>query len=333
MKSVLVTATIGVVAVVSLGGCSGPSRSSSVGTSAIPPAANRVPAYALPSGADGRFAGEPRLSQRFFSPQVAPDRQDGAPVEQEFFISDAGSDVFIFKNSTYKKTGTTSKGLSDADGMWVDVKGNLYVANATGPNVLEYKKGAGSPVCRYSARLSNPVNVTTDKSGNVYVADFGGSAVREYGQCSNKVKSQITINQPEGVAVDEKGNIFVAYFGPSGGNFEKFTNGKGKMLDANVTSPGGIILDKNGNLIADDQGGSIDLIKPPYATAKILVRGLSDPFHASLNAKEDLLFNANAASSTVTIYTYPAMKLRKTITTNDGINAAEGVAESPNAIF
>ena len=101
------------------------------------------------------------------------------------------------------------------------------------------------------------------------------------------------------------------------------------MLGASVTSPGGIILDKNSNLIADDQGGSIDLIKPPYASAKILVSGLSDPLHASLNAKEDLLFNANAASWTVTIHTYPAMKLRKTITTSDGINAAEGVAESP----
>jgi hypothetical protein len=332
MKFGLITATIGVVAVVSLAGCFGAPSSSNVATSPIPPVAN-IPSYALPSGVDSRFAGEPRLPQRFFLPQAAPDRQEGAPIEQEFFISDAGSDVFVFKNSTYKKTGTISKGLSDADGMWVDAKGNLYVANATGPNVLEYKKGAGPPVCTYSARLSNPVNVTTDKSGNVYVADFGGSAVREYGQCSNKVKSQITINQPEGVAVDEKGNIFVAYFGPSGGNFEKFTKGTGTMLGATVTSPGGIILDKKSNLIADDQGGSIDLIKPPYASAKILVRGLSDPFHASLNAKEDLLFNANAASSTVTIYTYPAMKLRKTITTRDGINAAEAVAESPNAIF
>jgi len=333
MKFVSSTATIGVVAVVSFGGCSGGSPSSNVGASAIPPAAYGIPAYTLPSGADRRFAGEPRLSQRFFSPQVAPDRQDGAPIEQEFFISDAGSDVFVFKNSTYKKTGTISKGLSDADGMWVDAKGNLYVANATGPNVLEYKKGTGAPVCTYSARLANPVNVTTDKSGNVYVADFGGSAIREYSQCSNKVKSEFTINQPEGVAVDEKGNIFVAYFGPSGGNFEKFTKGTGTMLGANVASPGGIILDKKSNLIADDQGGSIDLIKPPYASAKILVSGLSDPFHASLDAKEDLLFNANAASSTVTIYTYPAMKLRKTIKTSDGINATEGVAESPNAIF
>lgn len=331
MKFVSVTATIGVVAIAFLGGCSGVSPSS--GTSAIPAAVYGVPANALPSGADSQFAGEPRLPQRFLSPQIAADPQNVLPIEQEFFISDAGSDVFVFKNSTYKKTATISKGLTDADGMWVDAKGNLYVANATGPNVLEYKKGAGTPVCRYSSKLSNPVNVTTDKSGNVYVADFGGSAVREYSQCSNKVKGQITINQPEGVAVDDKGNIFVAYFGPSGGNFEKFTDGTGKMLDANVTSPGGIILDKNNNLIADDQAGSIDLIKPPYASVKVLVRGLNDPFHASLNAKEDLLFNANAASSTVTIYTYPAMKLRKTITTSDGINAAEGVAESPNAIF
>ncbi len=333
MKIVAISTLAGVAAAVLVAGCSNGTQESIAAIAPVPSTAYGLPSYLLRTGNDARYGALSRLDtvQLLTSSLAAPDLK--AQVEQEFFISDAGSDVFVFKNSTYTKTGTISKGLSDADGVWVDPRGNLYVANATGPNVLEYKKGAGSPVCKYSASLSNPVNVTTDSIGNVYVADFGGNAVREYRQCSNKVKSQVAINLPEGVAVDSKGNIFVSYFGSTGGNFEKFTKGTGTVLGAHVSSPGGVILDDKGDLIADDQAGSIDRIKPPYASAKVLVSGLSDPFHAALNVKENLLFNANAASSTVTIYSYPAMSLRKTIKTSDGINAAEGVAESPNAVF
>jgi hypothetical protein len=64
-----------------------------------------------------------------------------------------------------------------------------------------------------------------------------------------------------------------------------------------------------------------------------LVTGLSDPFHCSFNKAENLLFNANDGSTTVTIYSYPSMSLVETITSSDGIDGAEGVGESPNAVF
>jgi hypothetical protein len=327
VKVVPVSAALAVATVVLFAGCSGGSQGSNVGTSAIPPAAHGIPGYMLSSGVDSRFAGESRLSSRFFSPQLAPNHHK-KKIEKEFFISDTGSNVFVFKNSTYTKVGDITSGITASDGVWVDKKGNVYVANVIS-NVVEYKKGAGSPICTYSASLTDPINGTTDSAGNVYIADFEGGAVREYAQCSNTVKATFTVSNPEGVAVDSKGDVFVSF----GGGFEEFTNGTGTVLGATVGSTAGIVLDNKGDLIADDQTGSIDLIKPPYSSATVLVSGLSDPFHDSLNSSENLLFNANHGSTTVTIYSYPSMSLTKTITSSDGIDGAEGVGESPNAVF
>ncbi|MBV8345043.1 MAG: hypothetical protein JO190_08650 [Candidatus Eremiobacteraeota bacterium] len=332
MKTASLTTVLAAAAVVLFAGCSGGSQGSNAGASAVPAAYHGLPGYLLPTGNDARFTGESRLSSRFFSPQLVPDRKKKR-IEKDFFISDTGSNVFVFKNSTYTKVGDITSGLSDTDGVWVDKLGNVYVANVTGPNVTEYKKGAGSPICTYSSGLSDPIGVTADNSGNVYVADFGGNAVREYAQCSNSVKTSISINLPEGVAVDARGDLFVSYFGNNGGNFEEFTNGTGTVLGASISTPAGLILDKNGNLIADDQSGNIDLIKPPYSSATVLVSGLSDPFRCALNKAETLLFNANHGSATVTVYSYPSMTLVHTITTSDGIDGAEGVGESPDATF
>ncbi len=315
------------VATVLFGGCSGGSQSSNAGTAPLPPAAHGTPGYMLPSGVDSRFAGESRLSARFFSPTLAPDHHKKR-IEKEFFISDTSSNVFVFKNSTYAKVGDITNGITASDGVWVDKKGNVYVANVSS-NVVEYKKGAGSPICTYSASLTDPINETTDSAGNVYITDYQGAAVREYAQCSNTVKATFSISNPEGVAVDASGDVFVA----ANGQFTEFISGTPHLLGATVGSSAGLVLDNKGDLIADDQTGSIDVIKPPYSTATVLVSGLSDPFHCSLNSAENLLFNANDGSTTVTIYSYPAMSLVHTITSGDGIDGAEGVGESPNAVF
>jgi hypothetical protein len=322
LSTVLAIATAALIA-----GCSGVSQNPNPDLGGISPSAHGLPHYMLASGNDSRYAGESRLSSRFFSPEMAPNRHR-RQIEKEFFISDTGSNVFVFKNSTYAKVGDITSGVTGSDGVWVDKKGNVYVANVIS-NVVEYKKGAGSPICTYSASLTDPINGTTDSAGNVYVTDFEGGAVREYAQCSNTVKATFSVSNPEGVAVDSSGDVFVSF----DGEFEEFTGGKGTILGATISESAGLCIDNNKNLIADDQTGSIDLIKPPYTSATVLVSGLSDPFHCSLNSAENLLFNANDGSTTVTVYSYPSMSLVHTITSSDGIDGAEGVGESPNAVF
>jgi DNA-binding beta-propeller fold protein YncE len=128
--------------------------------------------------------------------------------------------------------------------------------------------------------------------------------------------------------------VFVAYYNGAFGGFEEFVKGesKPKALGAVVTQPGGIVLDHRGNLIADDQTGSVDVIPRPYDKPRLFVTGLSDPFRLALNKSETRLYSANSGSASVTIYAYPSADLLETVSGN-GITAVEGVGVSPDAAF
>jgi hypothetical protein len=247
-------------------------------------------------------------------------------VEKDFFVSTASSDVLIYSNKSYSEIGELTNDLSGTDGVWVDKKGDIYVANVS-TNVVEFKKGGSSPICTYTG-ATDPINVTTDAKGNVYVVDLLGGFVDEYAQCGNTIEKQFAAADAQGAAVDKSGDLFVSYGGSS---LEEFKGGSttGTPLSASVGESAGLIIDKKGNLIADDQAGDILVIAPPYSSATVLVSGLSDPFHCSLNEKENLLFNANSGSGDVTVYSYPSGSLAQTVNTG----AAEGVGESPNAVF
>jgi hypothetical protein len=319
-------------------GCSSAGSAGSPGSLPQAGAQSRAAsAIAYPNGIDKRYAGalgspESRVSG------VSP---SAGKVGKDLFVSDGISTVFLFKNNTYKSAGTVTNGLSDVDGDWVDKSGNLYVANVGAKNVTEYKPGSSSPSCTYDAGLVDPINVTTDAKGDVFVVDFNDfnapGSVDEFKQCTDTVSQQYSIPKgPEGVAVDSKGDIFVSFFNANfAGAFEEFPKGKTtpKALSATVGSPAGLILDKKGDLIADDQEGSIDVIAPPYTTATPLVSGLSDPFHAGLSQNNKVLFNANSGSTTVTIYAYPGGTLTNTLDSSNGLDGASGVSDSPNAAY
>ncbi len=266
-------------------------------------------------------------------------------AESDLFVSDGGNSVFEFDNAYHGLVGTITAGVNGSDGLWADKKGNLYVANSGNASVTEYKKGRGTPICTYSSGVADPIAVSGDDAGNVYVVDFNFANrpghVDRFAQCMNSIVKQYDVEgSPEGVALDAKGDIFVSYQGPSAGNFLEFKRGAKTptFLAATVVSAGGLIIDKNGVLIADDQAGAIDLIAPPYAQTRLFASGVHDPLHASLNKSETLLFNANVGlgltyPGTVTIYSYSSKILLETITQADGIDGAYGVADSPNAVF
>ncbi|MGA8534940.1 MAG: hypothetical protein WB615_12605 [Candidatus Tumulicola sp.] len=332
-KLAVLTAALSAGALTLLAGCSGGAQSptSTLPTSSLTQAQTGTSrASVLASGA-----------LKLFVRTAGVERPGGAPKPDAYcasrcpyiFVSDAGSTVQVLKTKTYKNIGSITSGVSGSDGLWADKAGNVYVANFLGDNVTEYPSGSGSPSCTYSTGLVDPINVTADDAGNVYVVDFNNfnnpGYIYKYAQCSNTLAKKYAVNKgPEGIAVDKHGDIFVSYHGAnSNGAFEEFKRGHANAtpLGATVSSPGGLVIDVNGNLIADDQAGFIDVIAPPYSSASPLVSGLSDPFHDSLNKKENLLFNANSGSATVTVYSYPSGKLVTTLGSSNGITAAEGV--------
>jgi hypothetical protein len=313
-----------------LAACSGASQNAGVG---VPQAdRNAFPGPALRSGVYARFAGPAKAS-------AGSNASPLTKIERDLFVSNAGSTVLALKNQSYKSAGEITSGVNGSDGLWVDNHGNLYVSNFNSDTVTEYAPGASSPTCTYSSGLVDPINVTTDNAGNVYVVDFyvdqNPGYIDKFAQCDNTISAQYPVSSgPQGVAVDRHGDIFVSYYS-NGGAFVEFKNGSSQptALSATTVLPGGLILDKNGNLVAEDQAGSIDVIAPPYSSATPLVTGVNGPFHDSLNRKEDLLFSANTGSNTVTVYRYPSGSLVTTLGSGNGITTAQGVADSPNATF
>jgi hypothetical protein len=172
------------------------------------------------------------------------------------------------------------------------------------------------------------------------VADFNflqaPGHVDEFKQCNTSMSKQFTVARgPQGVAVDKKGDVFVSFSSVSfAGSFEAFPKGKttGTILKATVQTAAGIVLDTSENIIADDQQGSIDVIRPPYTSATVLVSGLDGPLRPALSADGKTLFNTNAIAGTVTIYKYPSGELLHTLDSSDGLDGALGVSDSPNYV-
>jgi hypothetical protein len=91
-----------------------------------------------------------------------------ATGSSELLVYDAGS-----QNPAPVRT--IKKNLSDIGGIAVDAAGNLYVANGSAGNVLEYAPGATSLVQTYSKGLADPSDVAV-ANGTLYVADRGNAA-------------------------------------------------------------------------------------------------------------------------------------------------------------
>jgi DNA-binding beta-propeller fold protein YncE len=287
------------------------------------------------SGIDPRFDAAPPSVLSRLAPHVNAVRARG------LFVADSPGQVVELALKSYKHIAEITDGLTNVDGNWIDSKGNLYVANID-KNVVEYARGASSPSCTYSAGLIDPIAVTTDSAGNVFIVDYdpGGSGyVNEYPQCTDSVSKQYAIalgHGPEGVAVDSAGDIFVSYSDSHGfGEFVEFKGGSSTPthLRDKIIAPAGLIVDRHGNLIADDQDGRIDVIPPPYRNGKSIAFTLPLPFHCSLNKAENLLFNANVGAGDVTVYSYPSGQLLTTLGPQNGINSAVGVAAAPDAAF
>ena len=146
-------------------------------------------------------------------------------------VSAKGNTVEVYESGTYKHIGEITKGIRNAEGLWVDKAGNLYVANSGGGNVTEYAPGGTTPICTYSKKLVGPIDETTDDAGNVYVVDFNHDQspgyIDEYKQCSNAIAARYSIiSPPEGVAVDAQGDVFVLYTTVAGGALRNLRLGK-----------------------------------------------------------------------------------------------------------
>lgn len=266
--------------------------------------------------------------------------------KMDLYVDDTGTnavDILNYPSWSYCCDITAS--VDGPDGNWVDKKGNLYVANYAGPYITEYSK-THALIETYSAGVADSVNVSTDKHGNVYEADYNytvtnGGYVNEYAQGSNSVIATCSPGgNVEGVAIDKQGDVFVDYENLTSfvGYITEYAHGltgcNGTVLGVTLGYAGGMVLDKNGNIVVCDQTNSaVDIIDPPYnSVTATLGSGYTDPLHVTINKKGNEAYVADAGTGYVYVMPYPAGTPITTLNSSNGITFAYGAVDGKNYV-
>ena len=245
---------LGVAALVTfLAGCSG----SSTQTPALSGAANSL----------GQAAGPQLISMRAVAPNTSHGfmRAIDAQTHLVYMSSWGTASVVDVLTMNGQQVGQITNGLVEPQGLFVDTKGSLWVANTS--NVLVYPRGSLSPSKTLSDSVGFPIDVTVCPDGSAYVADLYDNSNSNHASIQVYAPGSTT---PTGnldyandfrnpfLTCDAAGNIFVALLtGDTVGDglVIEFPHGKqkgAKDLGIVLQSPGGIKPDNAGNLLVTD---------------------------------------------------------------------------------
>jgi hypothetical protein len=160
-----------------------------------------------------------------------------------------------------RKIGEITDGLIDANGMALDGRGTLYVANwnegNAGGDVTIYPAGATSPSLTLTQGLNVPIDVAVDANDDVYVANRGAApsiVVYPQGQASpaQTITSSL-IQQPAQLQFDSGQDL---YFSDNNTGISELASGSQTPESLNLQGlrkPSGLALDPvNGNIFISD---------------------------------------------------------------------------------
>lgn len=244
--------------------------------------------------------------------------------------------IYCTKGHNQAPIGKITSGIAEPEGANVDAKGNLYVTNTNANTVTEYAPGSMTPEFTYSGGLSAPAGVAIDSKQNVYVTDLSPASVVVFPQQDNSPSRKITdVTFPIDVAIDKAGNAYVTTYtaGFSSGEILKYAPGSttGTNLGIVTKEPGGITIDKAGDIVTADQGLPGVLVFPPGKTqpSKTFAQNTLDPDPVRFAKAEHQVYVGDAVGNAVYVYDFPSGTLVDTIT--DGVDGPNGVALDPAA--
>ena len=219
---------------------------------------------AVPSGP----AGLPPVSAGREAGPALPNAKAGALL----YVSDTETSnvyVYTYPGGVLKQT---LGGFIDPGGECVDAKGNVFVTNTGGLDIVEYAHGASTP----AATLNDPgyfpfgcsVNPTT---GNLAVTNFstasgsGSGNVVIYERAKGKPKKRYGDAAIGGMLLcgyDDKGNLFVnGLTQASTTGFAELPKGGKKLvnitLDQNIVAAGGVQWDGKYVAVGDEASDTI----------------------------------------------------------------------------
>ncbi len=234
----------------------------------------------------------------------------------QFVATDASGKIYVSNNATvncYGGAGTITiyrKGSNGADaapigiiggyetgliypeGIAVDSRGKIYVADRAAASVLIYSAGSNgnvSPIATISGSrtgLVAPEGIAVDSTGKIYVAENYTSSVLVYSAGSKGNVAPIAtirgsntgLNAPSGIAADSSGKIYVSNFaenaeGPDGGVLVYSAGSDGNVApiatisgsNTGLATPMGVAVDSGGKIYVADFNAD------PYVAANFQV--------------------------------------------------------------
>lgn len=260
-----------------------------------------------------------------------------------------GSDVFGYHNPNSGNNAPICKVYSQyVNGFGVDGKGNLLLPTAY-PDEVSVRKGPG--LCgKLIGSFTDPYGQASDAasadatSGTIVVADIEESGSNKVGNiavctlakgCVRQLRSAHITGFGGGVALAKNGDCWLssendASFSAATLTYFKGCKGGGKAARGWKNAYyGGLIIDKQGHLIAIDfQTPALWVYRGCNPVCRVvhgpfLLEGTS--FYGNLNAKGDELAIGDNQFGQVDVYKYATTKLTYEYSFNRGLSASEDV--------
>ena len=232
----------------------------------------------------------------------------------------AANSVAVFQLDG-KRIGTIATDVNYPQGIFVDARGTLYVANRGSNDVLEFKRGASTPFKILRDGQRQPEGVAVCPNGTVYVANIGGD-IAVYAHGSRTPTGKLTYDGG-GVfffaTCDAQGNVFATLVLGTTGTVAEFPGGHQKGATQLPIffggNPAGIQADSAGNLLVAGQGDGVEeFTEAGQPTGlQITTVGLNE---ITLSPDGTLLLGASTKGGLQ--YTFPGGTLDHTYRTHGG---------------
>lgn len=225
-------------------------------------------------------------------PAVRPDYPTKKSLVFEANLGDSSVNIYqtadLANNPAPIVTFNSASGCPD--GLAMDKKGTLYVADeCNGNDIEEFPKGSTTEKTSITG-LSNPSGLAMDSHQTLYVSTYPAS-IEEFAYGSKTPTQTITgqgLTDPFGLAVDKNDNLYIADFGA--GTVFELPYGSTTISSLglqDLAEPLGVAVDeKTGDLwVTNGQGNDITVYQLGNTTPIETISDVGFPYNASAQNK------------------------------------------------